>query len=107
MFFPPTTSPDASRVKLRFVMKWQTTSLGEFYDRGEDSVVYYDPVSGGTHLISEFAAYLIQQIADTPLSTEHIIEGLPDIAAENLPALSASIPEILSQLTDLDIIRHD
>jgi PqqD family protein of HPr-rel-A system len=88
-------------------MKWQIQSAGQTYDRGDESIIYYDPMSGGTHLISEFAGYLIQKIAGSPLSTEQVIELLSsDIDAEALTELQTAVPDILNQLAELDIIQY-
>ena len=87
-------------------MKWHIQSAGDFYDHGEASVIYYDPRSGGTHLISQFAAHLLQKIAAHPLSTEQIMEAVSaDIDAEDSPDLQTAVPDILSRLADLDIIQ--
>lgn len=88
-------------------MKWQIDSIGKFYDRHESMVVYFNPASGDTHLISEFAACLIQRIADQkrPLDNEEITALITaDIEPGGLPELTQVIPDILSELTALDII---
>lgn len=88
-------------------MKWQTGSNGLFYDCGESTVIYFDPASGDTHLISDFAAYVIQQLAGAhgSLDQEEII-GLimDDIEPEGLAELTQAIPKLLENLADLDII---
>lgn len=88
-------------------MKWQIGSAGQFYECGDDMVVYFHPASGDTHLISNFAAYLVRQIAtvDESLDAREIIELIAgDIEPEDLPELSHSIPDILNELVELDII---
>ena len=87
-------------------MKWQIQSAGEIYDRGDESIIYYDPMSGGTHLISDFAGYIIQKIAANPLSTEQVIELLSsDADIEACTELQTAVPDILGQLAELEIIQ--
>lgn len=88
-------------------LKWQTGPIGQFYECGESAAIYFDPASGDTHLVSEFAAYLIRRLAGAaqPLDLAEIIALVrDDIEAEHLPELSLALPEILKTLTDLDIV---
>ena len=88
-------------------MKWQLHPLGQFYDCKESTVVYFDPASGDTHLIRDFAAYLIQKMAEEnrPLEPEEIIELITaDIETEDSAELIQAIPDILSELAALDIV---
>jgi len=88
-------------------MKWRLDSIGHFYDCGENTVVYFEPDSGDTHLISDFAAYLMRRIGEVEgaLDTGQIIQLVTeDIEPEDLADLSGAIPGILSELTGLDII---
>jgi hypothetical protein len=88
-------------------MKWHIDSIGQLYDCGESMVVYFDPASGDTHLISDFAAYLIQQIAGQarPLKYEEILELITaDIEPADLSELTPAIHNILSELADLQIV---
>jgi hypothetical protein len=88
-------------------MKWHIDSIGNFYDCGENTVIYFDPASGDTHLISDFAACLMRHIgeANRSLETGEIIQLVTDdIEPEDLLELSNAIPGILNELTDLDII---
>ena len=81
--------------------------MGLIYACNESMVVYFDPASGDTHLISDFAAYLIQRIADAgrPLESEELISMIvDDIEPADLPELSTAIPDILKELNSLDII---
>ena len=90
-------------------MAWQISSPGIFYDRDETVVVYYDAASGNTHLISEFAAYLIQQIAsqDRPLDSDEIIKLVSsDIEPGNQTELNQTIPQIIGELATLDIVAQ-
>ena len=88
-------------------MKWQIYSLGQFYDCNEEMVVYFDSASGDTHLINDFAAYLIQQIANLnrPVCSEELITLITaDIEPADLSELTLAIPDILSELAALDIV---
>lgn len=88
-------------------MKWRSGSSGHTYDCGEDVVVYFDSASGDTHLISEFAAFIMRKISDagSPLDVQGIIELITDdIEEQDLPELSLAIPEILTELVALDIV---
>ena len=87
-------------------MKWKIQSAGEIYDGGEESVIYYDPASGVTHLVSAFACHLIQIITANPSSTEQIVELLSsDIDPETSAEIQAAVPKMLSQLADIDLIQ--
>ena len=88
-------------------MKWQICSLGQFYDCSEEMVVYFDSASGDTHLINDFAAYLIKQIANLnrPVCNEELITLITaDIEPADLSELTLAIPDILSELAALDIV---
>jgi hypothetical protein len=88
-------------------MKWQVGTIGQFYDCGESTVIYFEPAGGDTHLISDFAAHLIRLIASVPgpLGADDIIALVSkDIERDDLPALNEAIPSILSELSDLDIV---
>lgn len=88
-------------------LKWRVRSIGRTYECGEETAVYFDPDSGNTHLISDFAAYLARQLASAarPLDVAEIIElARIDIEAEDLPELSLAVPGILNALADLGIV---
>ena len=88
-------------------MKWHLASIGHIYDCGESTVAYFEPASGDTHLISAFAAYLLQQLggAPAPLDLQEIVAQIKDdIETEDLPGLTEDISGILNELVDLDIV---
>ena len=90
-------------------MSWNIDSVGLFYACDEGMVVYFDPASGDTHLVSDFAAYLIQRIAEEsrPVDSEELISLIADdIEPTDLPELIQAIPEILAELNSLDIIAR-
>ena len=90
-------------------MTWHLETIGHFYTCGEDMAVYFDPASGDTHLVSNFAAHLIQRIAgqECPLTNQQIIELVSaDIEPADLAELSGAVPGILSELAALDIVSQ-
>jgi PqqD family protein of HPr-rel-A system len=88
-------------------MKWRIDSMGRMYDPGEGMVVYFDPASGDTHLISDFAAYLIQQFADQPMEIGALINRIsPDLDPEDLLELTQATPGVLEELVTLDILQR-
>jgi PqqD family protein of HPr-rel-A system len=94
-------------------MAWRVQAAGRFYDAGESSVIYFDPHSGDTHLLSDFAAHLIREIAEAPMSTPELIERVagqvdsdPENQEENVD-LPGAIESVLSELLSLDILAHD
>ena len=81
--------------------------MGQFYDPGEDMVVYFDPASGDTHLISHFAAYLIQQFTGQPMGIEALIKQIsPDIDPVDLLEMTEATPDVLAELVTLDVLKR-
>lgn len=69
-------------------------------------VVYFNPATGDTHLISDFAAYLVKQIADQSMNFEQLIQRIsPDLVPEDRSDLEQAIPAMLEDLHALDIIE--
>jgi hypothetical protein len=88
-------------------MIWRIVSHGRFYDAGESTVVYFDLASGDTHLISDFAAYLIQQLAGQPMGIEALVNQIsPDIDPDDLPEVTQVTPGVLEELVALDILER-
>mgnify|MGYP003381844377 CR=1 FL=1 len=86
-------------------MRWHVDSLGEFCDCNETTVVYFDRASGDTHLLGEFAAYLLQTLAAQPMDTPRLIAHLSrDTDAVDLAELERTVPEMLDELLALDVI---
>ena len=82
-------------------MKWRACSQGKTYDTGDGFIVYFDPASGNTHLISDVAAYLLAELTIGPLSTEQIqvclaAKGVSASAADETNHISAMIQELQS-----------
>lgn len=87
-------------------MLWRIESVGRFFDANEDSVVYFDPFSGDTHLLSAFAAFLIRQFSDRPLSTEELASLLsPHLDSNDEVELLEAVSGVLEELLALDILQ--
>ncbi len=86
-------------------MRWHVDPLGDFYNCDETTVVYFDRASGDTHLLGEFAAYLLQSLAAQPMDTPQLIAHLSQgIDAVDLADLERTVPQILNELLALDVI---
>jgi PqqD family protein of HPr-rel-A system len=88
-------------------MKWQRNTVGRFYDANEATVVYFDARSGDTHLLSDFAAYLLQQFGAQPVTTEELVNKVsPSIDTEDISDLRATVSGVLEELVALDILKR-
>jgi len=86
-------------------MTWQVESRGLFYDANEGAVVYFDPRNGDTHLISEFAAFVVQSLFAKAQSLDQLIESLsPNFEPEEQADLPEALSVILAELESLDIV---
>jgi len=82
--------------------------MGLFYDAHEDTVVYFDSRSGDTHLLSDFAAHVMQQLGDDPLTTEELVNRIsPTIDSSNIPQLPEAVAVVLKELLTLDILQRE
>ncbi len=69
-------------------------------------MVYFDSHSGDTHLISDFAAYLMQQLGDQSLTTEELVNKIsPSIDLGDSADLEEAVSGVLGELVALDILR--
>ena len=88
-------------------MQWYASTPGAFYDCDEATVVYFHPPSGNTHLVSDFAAYLIRQLALEPMTVEQIAGQLaPIVAPHDHQGVANALPDLLDDLARLDIIEQ-
>ncbi|MDX1734447.1 MAG: HPr-rel-A system PqqD family peptide chaperone [Halioglobus sp.] len=88
-------------------MSWRAAAQGEFYDAGEGVVVYYDPRSGDTHLIGQFAAFILQQLGKRDMTLAQIRELVaPLVEAGDDGELVDSISTVLGDLVDLDVLQR-
>lgn len=86
-------------------MKWRIESKGLFYDAHESTVVYFDSYSGDTHLLSDFAACVLQQFDDQPLTIDALADQIsPTVEPEHIPDLPGALTGVLKALVALDIL---
>ena len=89
-------------------MKWRIDSIGRFYDPNEDTVVYFDAHSGDTHLLSGFAAYVMLQIEQQPLTTEELVNKIsPAIESSSISESTDAVLGVLEELLALDILKRE
>lgn len=89
-------------------MKWHIHTMGRFYDANEGTVVYFDSHSGDTHLLSDFAAFVVQKLGDGPLTTEALLDQLsPTIEAPEGEGMERAVVGVLEELVSLDILKRD
>lgn len=82
--------------------------MGRFYDANEGAVVYFDSHSGDTHLLSEFAAHVMQQFDDQALTTKALVQQISsDIDVADLPELNGAVLSVLEELVSLDILKRE
>lgn len=88
-------------------MRWQVQSRGRFYDANEDTVVYFDSRSGDTHLLSDFAAYIIEQLANRPLTVDELIDRISLNIEYPIDAdLNEAVKAVLDELVLLEIVNR-
>lgn len=88
-------------------MSWYVHSTGQIFDANEGPVVFFHPESGDTHLLGEFAACVLQQLAAGPMTTGELVEHLaPLMEADSRDALSDSVGIVLEELVALDILSR-
>ena len=86
-------------------MTWQIVSPGKFYNCGENTVIYFHPESGNTHLLSAFAGHLLQHLAPQPQDIDQLVEKCASaIPPAELPQLNAVITHLMTELVELDIV---
>ncbi|CAA0123456.1 Uncharacterised protein [Halioglobus japonicus] len=87
-------------------MTWRTYSKGQLYDANESTVVYFDAYSGDTHLLNDFAGYVMHQLSNQPLTTEELVNRASQgIEPEDIPELEKAITGVLEELVLLDILK--
>lgn len=84
---------------------WHLQSTGRFYDANEETVIYYDPNSGDTHLLTDLAAFVVEQIGRGVASEAALLEQLaPHLDGESVDAQQL-LEGVLQELHHLDIAR--
>jgi len=89
-------------------MKWRIASRGRMYDPGESTVVYFDILSGDTHLISDFAAHILNQFDDRPLTSREVVGKVSaTIEPGDFSDLEGAVTGVLEQLLALDVLQQE
>jgi hypothetical protein len=87
-------------------MKWRACSQGITYDADDGFVVYFDPDSGRTHLISEVAIWLMAELGTRPLTTEQlesrIVSQVESVTVQETEELAAAL---IKELQSFDLIE--
>ena len=86
-------------------MKWRLQATGLFYDAGEGGVVFYDPASGDTHLLSDFSAHLLQQLTTTPTDLAEVTDRVRPALAADIDDPAGLVRGVLDELVDLHILK--
>lgn len=87
-------------------MKWQIHSAGRFYDANESTVVYFDSHSGDTHLLTDFAGFIMQQFGEEPLTTEGLLDKISTaVESPGEGDLRQALLAVLEELVSLDILK--
>ncbi|MEM9253853.1 MAG: HPr-rel-A system PqqD family peptide chaperone [Pseudomonadota bacterium] len=88
-------------------MPWQLATPGEFYDPGETAVIYFDPDSGDTHLISDFAAHILRSMGSDPVELEALVMAVAtDVDVEDTTDLARGVTAVLKELQALSLISE-
>lgn len=87
-------------------MKWQACSQGLTYENNEGFIVYFDLLSGTTHLVNEVSAWLLAKLAVKPLSREQMRDYVVD-QVENVSAPEAEklVDSLIQELQSFDLIE--
>lgn len=87
-------------------MLWHSCSDGLVYDRQEGLAVFFDKVSGNTHLVDEVAINILKVLSESPLSSSAIknecIDHIGHISSVDQDQL---IEDVLFELHSLDLIE--
>ncbi len=88
-------------------MKLQIQSKGLYFDADEGTVVYFDPHSGDTHLLSDFAAFILQQFDNGSLTRDELMGEISrTVEPSDTYSLTQSVAGILDELISLDILTR-
>lgn len=87
-------------------MLWRACSEGLVFDRDEGVAVFFDPISGNTHLINDLVLKILGLLSESPLSPEVIKKNCADQMI-NLDSSEQDrfIDDILHELHSLDLIE--
>lgn len=87
-------------------MLWHSCSDGLVYDRQEGLAVFFDSVSGNTHLVDELAIKILKLLSESPLSSGAIKNKCIDQVG-HIPSVDQDqlIEDVLFELHSLDLIE--
>lgn len=87
-------------------MNWRACSRGLTYSAGDGFVVYFDPGSGKTHMLSEIAAWLLEELSRHPLSHEqlkkHILQQAENVSSAEIEKITSAL---IQELQSFDLIE--
>lgn len=87
-------------------MLWHACSEGLVFDRDEGVAVFFDPASGNTHLIDDFALKILRILSVSPLSSEAIKKECTDQMTDlDDNEQGQFIDDMLHELHSLDLIE--
>jgi PqqD family protein of HPr-rel-A system len=86
-------------------MLWHIESSGLVYDPGEETVIYFDTASGDTHLLTDLAAFVIEEIRKSPVSQDALVERIAPLLDGEDVDTSRLLEGVLEDLRLLDIAR--
>ena len=90
-------------------MLWRIESEGRFYDAGEGSMVYFDPNTGDTHLLTDLAGFVLQQFSPgQPLTQDTLVAHVaPHFDEADQGNLAEIVTAVLQELCFLDILQAE
>ncbi len=89
-------------------MKWRTAGTGRIYDPGEGTVVYFDTDSGDTHLLGDFAAFVVEQFEGQSLTIEELAARVsPAVEPDQFPDIEGAVHDVVAELSALDILKRE
>ncbi|MCR9105116.1 MAG: HPr-rel-A system PqqD family peptide chaperone [Gammaproteobacteria bacterium] len=92
-------------------MRWRVSTAGKFYDENEGSVVYFDPASGDTHLLTDFAAQIVRELSGAAKTSRELEDSLADMTdTADQAQLREAIATVIGELVELGVVHlavHD
>ena len=87
-------------------MLWHSCSDGLVYDRQEGLAVFFDSISGNTHLVDDLAIKILKLLSVSPLSSEAIKkECIDQIGHVSSIEQDQFLEGVLFELHFLDLIE--
>jgi PqqD family protein of HPr-rel-A system len=87
-------------------MLWHSCSDGFVYDRQEGLAVFFDSISGNTHLVDDLAIKILKLLSVSPLSSESIKKECID-QIDHMSSIEQDqfLEGVLFELHSLDLIE--